>query len=1028
MKKILLITGVLLGASASWGQYCLPTYNSACTSGDFINSFTFNTISNLGTGCASPGANNYTDYTAMSTNVSQNTTYPVTCQAGGSWGQYYVAFIDFNNDLDFDDPGEFFDIGYAAGGATVGNNILIPNGIPGGPTRLRVVCRYSSTPLTAADACAIGLSYGECEDYEVVISTPLADDAGIAEFVTPSLPTCSFTDSVRVGLTNYGTNTLFSATIDWTLNASPQTAVLWTGALAPFTTDTVTLGLVALTSGDALGAITSMPNGVVENPVGAWNDLAAIASLQAGLSGTYTIGGTTPDYIDFLSAVSDVNTFGLCGAVVFDVRDGIYNEQIDLTGVISDATNTLTFRSENGDASLVSLSYASTGTANNFIVKLSGSDYVSFEDLTMKNTGTTYGRVLDIGAGSDNNRFENCHLHTITSTSTSTNSAVIYSQNGNDNDNVFMNNIMEGGSYGAYWQGTGTTSLESGTIFEGNTFLDNYRYGLRLYYQDAPVAVGNKVIGNSTYTGTRYGFYAGYCDNGFVFTDNEIAGTATTGWRYGMYIFNCDASVANRSILANNMSQAGQSGITSTFYGIYFSNNGYVDIEHNSAAVTDGGASSRAFYGTGGGGSTLMNNMFANYTAGYAIYLASPYTMSASDNNLLHSPLGNVGYFGATNQATLLDWQTASLFDANSIDMDPMFHSPYNLHVCNDSVKGLGAPIASITMDIDGHTRDAANPDMGADEFSDLTTNFLGADEVFCLGDSVLLWAGAPTDAILWSTGDTTSMIWVSTAGTYDVSINSVCGIANDTIVVSLSADVYSNYIVADTMEFCTGESVQLSSSMPADTYLWTGGSTSDSLTVTTGGTYTLDITDACGSGSESIVINEYSTPTASFTSILSYVTAQFTNTTPASGTMTYSWDFGDSNSSTDSDPIHVYSAVGTYWVELTVTNECGTHVFGDSLTTSSVGIEEITEFGTVAVYPNPSNGIYQLDFNLTTAMDLDVIVVNVLGEVVLTERIEMTNGVHSDVIDITTSAPGVYFVKILSNNEEVMTNILIKE
>ena len=45
-----------------------------------------------------------------------------------------------------------------------------------------------------------------------------------------------------------------------------------------------------------------------------------------------------------------------------------------------------------------------------------------------------------------------------------------------------------------------------------------------------------------------------------------------------------------------------------------------------------------------------------------------------------------------------------------------------------------------------------------------------------------------------------------------------------------------------------------------------------------------------------------------------------------------------------------------------------------------------------------------------------------------MTERIEMTNGVHSDVIDITTSAPGVYFVKILSNNEEVMTNILIKE
>ena len=33
-------------------------------------------------------------------------------------------------------------------------------------------------------------------------------------------------------------------------------------------------------------------------------------------------------------------------------------------------------------------------------------DYVTFEDLTMENTGATFGRVLDITGGSDNNRFE----------------------------------------------------------------------------------------------------------------------------------------------------------------------------------------------------------------------------------------------------------------------------------------------------------------------------------------------------------------------------------------------------------------------------------------------------------------------------------------------------------------------------------------------------------------------------------------------------------------------------------------------
>ncbi len=1027
MKKILLLTGLVLGISTAWGQYCLPTYNTACTSGDFINDMTFNTISNLGTGCTSPNVNNYQDYTALSTNVIQNTSYTITVAPGPSWGQYFVAYIDFNNDSDFDDPGEFFDIGYASGGTTISNTILIPNGIPGGSVRMRVLCKYGTGAVLAGQACN-NFSYGETEDYTLNISTPLTDDAGISAFVTPSLPTCSFTDSIRVTITNYGTDTLFSANIDWAINAAPMTTVNWTGALPPLTSDTVNLGLFPLANGDALNAMTTMPNGFVENPTGAWNDFSSIASLQTGLNGIYTIGGVAPDYATFAAAISDINTFGLCGGVIFDVRDGIYNEQIDLTAIASDATNNITFRSENGDASLVTVSYSPVGAADNFVVNLNNTDYITFEDLTLENTGASYGRVLTINGGADDNHFEDCHLHAITSTSTSTNYAILYSNNGKDNGNVFMNNTFEGGSYGAYYYGNGTApaDLESGTVFEGNIFLDNYYYGARFERQDAPVFVGNSFIGESTYTGSRFAMYVNYCDNGFTATDNLIVGSATTGWRYGMYILNSDATTGNHASVANNMVQVGQIGNTSTFYGIYTSNCGYIDFQHNSCYTNDGGTSSRAFYGTGGGGNTLANNIFVNNTPGYAIYLASNYTVVSSDNNLYHSPNGNVGYFGS-NQATLTDFQTASGYDANSIDINPMFHSDYDLHVCNDTIKGLGIPLA-IASDIDGHPRNASTPDMGADEFSAQNTQFLGADVDFCAGDSVLLWAGSPTDAITWSTGDTTTMIWVSAAGTYDVTIVGACGTAYDTVVVSASADVYTNYIVADTMAFCSGESVQLSSSMTADTYLWTGGSTSDSLTVTVGGTYTLNITDACGTGSESIIINEYSTPTASFTSISSFVTTQFTNTTPMSGTMTYAWDFGDSNSSTDSDPIHIYSAAGTYWVELTVTNECGTHVYGDSITTSTVGLEEISNFGTVTVYPNPSNGFYNIDFNLTAAQDVNLVVVNVLGEVVLTKHIGMTSGVHSDVIDITKNAPGVYFVKLLSNNEEVLTKLLIKK
>ena len=37
-----------------------------------------------------------------------------------------------------------------------------------------------------------------------------------------------------------------------------------------------------------------------------------------------------------------------------------------------------------------------------------------------------------------------------------------------------------------------------------------------------------------------------------------------------------------------------------------------------------------------------------------------------------------------------------------------------------------------------------------------------------------------------------------------------------------------------------------------------------------------------------------------------------------------WDWNFGDGNTSTDSDPIHTYAAEDDYTVTLTATNECG--------------------------------------------------------------------------------------------------------
>ncbi|MEZ4932072.1 MAG: PKD domain-containing protein [Saprospiraceae bacterium] len=106
----------------------------------------------------------------------------------------------------------------------------------------------------------------------------------------------------------------------------------------------------------------------------------------------------------------------------------------------------------------------------------------------------------------------------------------------------------------------------------------------------------------------------------------------------------------------------------------------------------------------------------------------------------------------------------------------------------------------------------------------------------------------------------------------------------------------------------------------------------------------TLTVTNSAGSNSVTetsyVVVN--TVPATGFTAATNVFTATFTNTT-ANGT-TYSWDFGDGTSSTESDPVHEYSGDGTYTVTLTATNACG-----DSTITQDVVITSFPQAGFTA-------------------------------------------------------------------------------
>ena len=74
--------------------------------------------------------------------------------------------------------------------------------------------------------------------------------------------------------------------------------------------------------------------------------------------------------------------------------------------------------------------------------------------------------------------------------------------------------------------------------------------------------------------------------------------------------------------------------------------------------------------------------------------------------------------------------------------------------------------------------------------------------------------------------------------------------------------------------------------------------------------------------------------PTASFQYEIStdnFLMVTFTNF--SQNATSYSWAFGDGNTSTDEDPVHVYSAAGDYTVELTATNDEGSKTKSETFT-----------------------------------------------------------------------------------------------
>ncbi len=122
-----------------------------------------------------------------------------------------------------------------------------------------------------------------------------------------------------------------------------------------------------------------------------------------------------------------------------------------------------------------------------------------------------------------------------------------------------------------------------------------------------------------------------------------------------------------------------------------------------------------------------------------------------------------------------------------------------------------------------------------------------GGQLSFCDGGSLLLSTTIGATAYLWSTGQTTNGINVSTSGTYSVTVSDALGCT----AVSAPVNITKNTAVIPTINsistsFCNGDSLLLSASY-GNSFLWSTGNTTQSIYAKSSASFTLTVTDANG-------------------------------------------------------------------------------------------------------------------------------------------------------------------------------------
>ncbi|MGA7304588.1 MAG: hypothetical protein WBW88_06920 [Rhodothermales bacterium] len=420
------------------------------------------------------------------------------------------------------------------------------------------------------------------------------------------------------------------------------------------------------------------------------------------LAGTYTVGGTSPDFATISAAVDTLNNHGITNDVRFAIRPGTYDEQvtIDAFARYGSSTDSVMFKPESGT---VNWNYTGSGVANNWFIKIDGADHVTIDDIDFHVPAGTisYGTIISYGHA-DDLLIRNCYLsgrpNAVAETQTLVNYFATSAENVAILDNEFWN-----GYHGIRASGAVAIGRNIFRQQELNGILIPSSTSARIFEND----VMDTIVSSTSYTGIDVTGASAEIDRNTVEIGNGDTGIEVDG---------------SASRIRNNMVTMLDATIIA---GIRVVDNPTNRVLFNSVLVVNSSLGT-ALYAITSTQIIVLSNILHNLGGGSAMSVLGSSVISDYNNLLTNGPSLVGGAF-----ATLALWQAAIYGqDANSVSKSVLFtstSSPYDLHLLGNSVGDtdlVGLLYGVVTSDIDGDTRSTLAPYMGADEATPLNTGY----------------------------------------------------------------------------------------------------------------------------------------------------------------------------------------------------------------------------------------------------------------------------------------------------------------